>query len=57
MGPFSSLAFLQPTTVDKEPKSGNVIPDSTFLFTFSCDEMNRCSFKDKGLADLIFQET
>ena len=21
MGPFSSLAFLQPTTVDKEPKS------------------------------------
>ena len=38
-------------------KSGNVIPDSTFLFTFSCDEMDWCSFKDKGLADLIFQET
>ena len=38
-------------------KSGNVIPDSTFLFTFSCDEMDWSSFKDKGLADLIFQET
>ncbi|VMP13298.1 Uncharacterised protein [Streptococcus pneumoniae] len=38
-------------------ESGNVIPDSTFLFTLSCDEMNRCSLKDKGLADLIFQET
>ena len=27
------------------------------LLTFSCDQMNRGSFKDKGLADLIFQET
>ena len=27
------------------------------LLTFSCDQMNRGSFKDKGLSDLIFQET
>ena len=38
-------------------KSGNVIPDSTFLFTLSCDEMDWSPLKDKGLADLIFQET
>ena len=37
-------------------KSGNVIPDSTFLFTLSCDEMDWSSLKDKGLADLIFEE-
>ena len=27
------------------------------LFSFSCDQMNWRSFKDEGLADLIFQET
>ena len=32
MGPFSSLAFLQPTTVDKEPLS---FANLKFLFHYS----------------------
>ena len=27
------------------------------LFSLPCNQVNRSSFKDKGLADLIFQET
>ena len=27
------------------------------LLTFSCDEMDWCSLKNKGFSDLIFQET
>ena len=32
-------------------------PDLACLFPLSRNQMNRCSLKDKGLADLIFQET
>jgi len=32
MCPFSSLAFLQPTTVDKEPKKTELSPMTKFCF-------------------------
>ena len=32
MCPFSSLAFLQPTTVDKEPQNFQASPQKKFLY-------------------------